>query len=223
MKKSYSIFFLGCLLHFPALIWAQYNDASLWVGVNVEKKLTGKTSLTFNPELRFNENITELSNAFLDLGVAHKLSKSFRVYANYRVSQRRRLDNTYGTRHRYYVDMSYRIKIDYVTIAYRLRLQQQYYQVGRSNNGYNPTNAIRNKILMKLDMEKRYVPFFSAEAWYEHSYRFSNFNRFRLSGGVDYELNKFSSITASYIFQRGFNEEDPRTDYIISLSYNYSF
>ena len=52
------------LILIPALILvflsnglhAQYNDAGLWLGISVEKKLTSSTSLLFNEECRFNES-----------------------------------------------------------------------------------------------------------------------------------------------------------------------
>jgi hypothetical protein len=210
-------------LQAPAVYRAQYNDAALWLSYNLEKKLSAKTSLMINPELRFNENMTELGNAFIDVGLGYKLTKQFRVSASYRLSQLKRLDNTYGTRHRYYADVTYKTKFGKVGFSYRLRMQQQYYQYNRSDNGHNSNNAIRNKIQFKYNLEKRYTPFLSAELWYQKTYKYSNFNRLRISGGIDYEINKLSGVTATYIYQTRFNIEDPRTDYIISLSYNYSF
>lgn len=222
MKRRARISALFILAAFAAA-YCQYNDAGLWLSANLEKKVSPKLSVDLTPALRFNENITELDNAFLDGGVGYKLGKRLRVSANYRWAQRRKTDNTYGVRHRYYFDAVYKKKIADIVLSYRLRFQNQYNEPGRRANGLNPVMALRNKLQLKYDLGKLYTPFISGEVWYEMDYREKQFNQFRIVGGIEYELNKLSGITLAYMLQKEFSVKNPVTDYNIYLSYGYSF
>jgi hypothetical protein len=219
MKKSNClIFFL-----FPLFFFGQYNDAGLWVNANVEKKLVKGLSITFNPTLRFNENVTELGQWFLDQGLSYKVNKHFRVAVNYRYSQKKKLDNTYANRHRFYADLNYKVKLNKITVSYRVRCQDQYTEPYRSEKGQVPAMAIRNKLQVKYSTDGKYQPFLSAELWYGITNKIRQFNNLRIVGGTDYELDKYSSVTLSYIYQKAFAVKNPETDFIFSLGYNYSF
>ncbi|MBC7865547.1 MAG: DUF2490 domain-containing protein [Bacteroidia bacterium] len=217
-RNNFLIFFF-----FPLLFLGQYNDAGLWLNANVEKKLLKDLSVSFNPTVRFNENVTELGQWFLDQGLSYKLNKRLRVSVNYRYSQKRKLDDTYANRHRFYADLTYKMKLGKIALSYRLRGQDQYAEIYSREKGRTPSMAIRNKLQAKYASDTKFEPFLSAELWYGITNKISQFNNVRVVGGTDYELNKYSSITLSYIFQKEFAVKNPETDFIFSLGYNYSF
>jgi hypothetical protein len=223
MKQQKFKYCFYLLFFIPLLFSAQFNDAGLWTGLNIERKLTKKLSVNLNPEMRFNENITELGTWFVDGGLSYRVSKNWKVFANYRFAQKRRLDDSYSIRHRYYFDLAYRIKIKKIVVGWRLRFQEQYNDWLTSDDGKIPSQALRNKIQLKYNADGKFQPFVSADVWYSMSYKIKQFDNFRLVGGLDYELNKYSSITLAYLWQREFNVKNPGTDYIVSLGYNYSF
>lgn len=216
-------FISACLFFFSGSAAAQVNDAGLWFSTGIEKKLNSRFSVSFNPTLRFNENISELGSAFIDAGTEYKINKRIRVSANYRLSSRKKLDDSYGIRHRFYADFSYRKKLKQITLTYRFRVLTQYTEMLSSEKGNIPQHAIRNKIQLKYETVTRYAPFLSGEIWYGINYRQNQFDRYRLTGGFEFEINKYSSMVLSYIFQREINSENPVTDYITSVGYNYSF
>lgn len=216
-------FIFSGILFSPRIFFSQVNDAGLWLSAGIEKKINSKVSICLNPTFRFNENITELGSVFADIGSEYKLNKRIRFALNYRFVSRRNIDDSYGLRHRFYADFSYRKKINRISFTYRLRMQNQYTDLLSSEDGRNPDYAIRNKLQLKYETDTKYSPFVSGEIWYGINYEEKLFNRYRLVAGLNYEINKYSSIVLSYIFQREFNTSNPETDYITSIGYNYSF
>jgi hypothetical protein len=220
----YSKYLLVYFSLFPTLfLKSQVNDAGLWLSATVEKKINSRFSASFNPALRFNENVTEIGTAFADAGLEYKLNKRIKLSVNYRFISRRKIDNSYGLRHRFYFDFTYRKKIQRFVATYRLRLLEQYTEIYSRETGKIPDYAIRNKLQLRYETDTKYTPFISGELWYSIDYKENLFNQFRLVGGIEYEINKFSSVTLSYIFQKEFNTEDPWTNYITSIGYSFSF
>src|SRR5688572_17033789 len=107
---------------------AQVNDAGLWASINVEKKLTQRLSIGLTEELRFNENISELSTIFTDLGVGYSFFKDelLGVSANYRFIRRKNTEDFYTNRHRWYGDIVLKKKFGMIIPSYRLRFQTQF-------------------------------------------------------------------------------------------------
>lgn len=203
---------------------AQYNDAGLWLSCNIEKNLKGKFTALFNPVVRLNENVTEVGSSFLDGGVEYKINKHWKVSANYRFAARRRMDDSYGFRNRFYSDVAFRKKLKkLITISYRLRFQSQVADYFTSRNGKIPDYALRNKLQCKLDLNKKYAPYLSGELWNDAKQFKTEFTNLRCVAGIDYELSKKSGFFIAYIFQRELNAVNPITDYITSIGYSVSF
>ena len=55
---------------------AQEKDFGLWTTVNLEKKFSKKFSGTLTQEFRFNENVSQLDNAFTNLSADYNFSKA---------------------------------------------------------------------------------------------------------------------------------------------------
>ncbi|MDQ3046387.1 MAG: DUF2490 domain-containing protein [Bacteroidota bacterium] len=218
-------YILSGLFLFSSLIsFAQVNDAALWVGIGLEKKLTNKFSLELTEELRFNENISELGTIFTEMGASYKIAKRFTIGGNYRFTQRRRVDDFYSIRHRYSLEASYKIKVKKLNFIIRERFQSQYKDGGRDEDGGVAGNYLRSKLSIKLNTGKKVTPFISGELWYQLTNEKGNeFDNVRYQAGIDYELNKFSTFTLGYLINKEFNVNDPWTTYAINLGFKYSF
>lgn len=203
---------------------AQVNDAGLWLSLCADKKITKKITLDFSHELRFNENISELGTSFTELGAQYKISKKIAVSAYYRFIQRRQLNDFYLARHRSFIDISYRRKIKKIAVTLRQRLQGQLDAIKTEDDGGLPEYYMRTKFTAKLDMDKKYTPYIAGEIFYPV---FAGMNtevdNYRLSAGVEYELNKRHSFTLSYIINREVNVSNPWTEYISGIAYKFSF
>jgi hypothetical protein len=220
-KRNRSFCFIFILV-FSLGTRAQYKDAGLWISAGIEKKLDRRLSVSLAPQVRFNENITELYKYFADAGISYRL-KELKFSFNYRFMNQRKLDDSYSKRHRFFLDLAYKFKQEKFSIAYRLRYQNQFNDIGVSEDWQDPSKYVRNKITVKYITDGKFQPFVTSDLWYHIKPAKSEFNNFRFSLGTSYELNKFSSIDVSYIINKEFNSNNPVTSYIISLGYNYSF
>jgi len=217
----FSGFLSAFLLLLTVSASGQNNDAALWLSVNVEKLLTSKTSVTFTEECRLNENISRAGTVFTDLGISHKLNKTFTVSLNYRFIQRRNLDASYSTRHRFYVDVSGRRKAGKFSFTLRERVQFQIRDYNSSETGRIPEWYLRSKLSVKYSLGRKITPMVSAEVYFQLSNPGNNeIDNLRLAAGFEYEINKRHSIEPYYLIQRELNVNDPVTDYIIGLGYN---
>ena len=224
MIKRYIIPFVLFLLT-GCGISAQTNDAQLWLGVNIEKRLTPKLSIQFAEELRMNENVTEAGTIFSDFGVNYRILKELTASANYRFINKRQLNNTYDNRHRYYFDLTYKYVIKPVSLSVRALYQSQYTDLLTSENGKIPENYERTRLKLGFNFGKPVRPFVSAEMFIP----FSGHNNsimidcMRYTAGLEYKFNARHSIDGYYLIQKEMNVADPKTDFVIGLGYSFLF
>lgn len=217
MNKSIACFLL---LAFSFATKAQVNDAGLWLNLSAEKKITQKFSTQLTQSFRLNENFSELGTSFSEIGVNYKIQKRLSIGAAYRFSQKRRVDDFYSMRHRYNIDISYKLKIKKLSITLRERFQSRYKDYKTSEKGNVPKNYFRSKITMRYNLNKKYTPFISGELFYQLAEQIDNL---RFKAGFDYEFNKFSTLNLYYMIDKEINVKNPWTNYVIGLGYNYSF
>ncbi len=217
---------INCLVQFSFMLHAnaQVNDAGLWASVSVEKKITKKISATLSEEFRFNENITELGTAFTEAGVDYKVIKNLTAGVAYRFIQKRKVDDFYSLRHRAIFALTYKIKIKKFELTIKERFQMQYADVNTSEDGKISEQYLRSKLTLRYNSQKKYTPFISAELFYQLNNPAGNeFDNVRYAAGFDYKINKFHSVDLFYLINREFNVNNPWTEYITGMAYNYTF
>lgn len=203
---------------------AQYNDAGLWLGMTIEKKITSSTSLVLSEELRMNENISQVGTVFTDLGLSHKLNKYFSAGLNYRFSLKRNPDAYYGTRHRLYGDITGRYKIKRVTIVLRERIQSQMENINSSETGRFPQWYLRSKLTVRYSLINKIKPSVAIEVFYQLNNPEGNeIDNLRYSAGIEYEFNKRHVIEPFYIIQQEIHVNNPVTDFVSGISYAFTF
>ncbi|MFA4851167.1 MAG: DUF2490 domain-containing protein [Bacteroidales bacterium] len=221
---KYKIFFLIFLISGFFYATAQVSDAGLWLSLNAEKKITPVLSLNLAQEFRFNENITELGTFLSEAGLTYKINKVIRISGNYRFTNKRRLDDSYSKRHRYYFDLSMRKKLSSVIFILRTRFQSQYADVYSSQDGTVPSNYSRNKLTFRFDSGKKYSPYISTELFTPLNKSGAFYiNNARYCAGIVYDINRMHAIDVFYMIQQQYNTIDPRKDFIIGISYNFTF
>ncbi len=224
MNKGVGFFLVIFLVLAGSSLYAQVNDAQLWLSANLEKKLTPALSVGFTEEMRMNENITEVGTIFSDIGLSYRFLKRFKVGASYRFSLKRRLDDTYKYLHSWYVDGSYHEKIKPVTLILRLRYQSRYAEENTSKTSDIPKNHFRSKLTVKYDLRKKIEPYLYAETYFRTCVPVSlSFDQLRLCAGIEYTFNRMHMIDLHYLFCRQYNAVNPETDYVIGLGYYFTF
>lgn len=218
--RSYFLFLI--LFFVPGLLplVAQVNDAGMWIGLDLEKKLGNGLTLQFSDEIRMNENISEVGTWFNEIGLDYKINKMISASIAYRLIQKRRVDDSYSTRHRYLINLNFKEKFGNFNFTFRTRYQSQYTDVLSSENGKSPDNYVRTRMVVKYDANRKYTPFLSGETFFYLNHPEGVvFDNYRVSGGISYEWNKKSSLNLGYMMDREINVSDPWTNYIITLSW----
>lgn len=202
----------------------QVNDAGLWLSVSLEKKLTPGFSLHLDDELRLNENITEAGTHFTEFGGEYTILKGLSAGIYYRFTQKRRVDDSYSKRHRYYAELSYRRKIHKISFTLRERFQTQYADMYSSDKGLVPEFYLRSKLTVKTKLMKATQIFANTEIFYPLSNPDRNeIDGLRVAAGLEYNLKKYGLIEGFYMINKEINVKNPLTDYIIGLGYSYTF
>lgn len=210
-------------IYSPALR-AQQKDAGLWTNISMEVKVAKKLTVAVSQEFRFNENITELGTYFTDAGLGYKINKNIQVTANYRFIQKRRVDDSYSPRHRFYVDLKFQKKFNPFDLQFRTRLQDQYADIGRASDGGIAEYYSRNKLSLKLDINKPFEPYLSVELFSPLNYpRINAFDNIRSSAGVEYALSKHNNFDLFYMIQKELQVSNPITDFIVGVGYSYKW
>ena len=222
INRSFKFSFLLVVLFLTGVsVFAQVNDAQLWVSIAGEKHLNYDLLIVVNPEIRMGENIGDVSRFSIDAGIEYRINKHFKGGMYYKFLTNRLLDNTYEIRNRFYLDLSGKVKHGKFVFGFRTRYQNQYQDGGGGMEWSVPKSYLRNKFSVKYDFPKRWSPSISYEVW---TNLFDQINdNFRLVVSFDYELNKKSSITAGYGFSREINLANPLTIYLGLLTLNYKF
>lgn len=221
IQLNFFIVFVTCIIFYLPLA-AQERDAGLWTSVNFEAKLVKKLTINISEEFRFNENISELGTSFTDAGLEYKINKHFQVSANYRFTQKRRVDDYFSFRHRVYAAVKYSQKIKPFELTYRVQLYNEYADIGRASDGGVPEFYLRNKLGLKWDIQKPFTPYASVELFSPLNYPWNNaFDGIRTTAGAEYELTKHHKLDFFYLIDKGILEGNPETDFVIGFGYYY--
>ncbi len=230
-RFSVIIIFFSTLFFFicqkKAVAQVVYPDAGSWNTCNIEYKFNKKITGLFTEELRFKENFTRLNLFYTNLGIEYKFSDFFKAALVYRFIEKYQDDNSFSFRHRLMFDLTVKKKFGKIGISYRQRIQAEERDIYSSDTGNLPEWYSRNKFTFKYDTDKRYTPYAAVEL----RYQFRNprewqsdktWHRSRYSLGVDYKLNKKSTVGLYYLIQREYNVVLPQNLYIVGLEYSLS-
>ncbi len=222
--KIRTAFFLVLVFVTTRPCYGQYRDAGLWLSVNLEKKIASRTTVLFSEECRMTENISQAGTLFSDLGLMHKWNKFFSAGFFYRFIQKRNLDASYSTRHRFYADVSGKYKTGRWSVSLRERIQSQVKDFYSSETGRIPEWYLRSKLSLKVELTRKIIPYAGVELFYQLSNREGNeFDNVRYTGGIEYRFNKRHAVEAGYLIQHEFHVRNPASDFVSCLSYNFSF
>lgn len=160
MKQTIAIFCL--FINYFCMAQQYYDDAQLWLGIKVEKKVVGKLSAQLKLKGRGTDNITQFGRGAIDIGVNYKLTKNIKLYADYVFVKRQRKDNIYITQHRNYIAIVLKKDIGRFSFIYRNKFLCLYGRSYADNGGFYAYYFDRNKGTVKYEATKRFS-FYIAE------------------------------------------------------------
>lgn len=179
------------------------EDASVWLGLNIEKKVNSRINLSFSNQTRFDRNITRYRLGYQDLGLDYKVLKFLHVQADYKLIHRQREDESFSIRHQY--NLSFILKKDFGlwSISFKNRWQCLYKDIYSSEDGKQAIWTNRNKLTVKYELNKRIQIYSSGELNYIlKPFQDEGLDRYRASFGLEYKLTRNSGLELYYTMQR---------------------
>lgn len=222
LRKSIFLFFLFV----ASFVSAQnVNDAAMWNAFSFSSDIKDLTpwkdgdviknvSFHVNPEMRFNENISQLSGYFADIGFENKWSKYASSTVEYRIGGRRE-DSGFSIRQRWSIGTQLSLPINDFKITATTRYQIA--QVRTSDLDLNSTWR------QKVGLE--YAPWKNLSIQASHELFFlpialENTN-LRSQISLKYKIDKSNGISLGYLVQRDLTSAD--MDFIFLTGYKWEF
>ena len=226
LKKLFLFFLLSIFFMLPnKLCLAQTPpDAGMWNTFSIEKGITKKFSISMDEEVRLRENFSRLNLLYTNLGINFKAMKGSKASLTYRFIEKYDEDDMFSFRNRLMLDLSYKYRINKISLAYRSRLQAECKKYFSSKNGKNPEWFWRHKFEIKYNTD-RYEPYIGTELRYQirdprNPDTDLGFHRIRIFAGLDYNITRKQSAGIYYLIQREFSVDDPQNLYILGLEYS---
>jgi hypothetical protein len=163
MKKTLLFIFLVSGLTGSAQEY--YNDAQLWLNLCFEKEVTKAFDIRLKFQNRFNQNVSELGRAYVDIGLTYKINKHIKLMADYAYVQKRSNSGLYRPRHVGSAAVLFRKDIKFLSFIYRNMLQARFIDPYNSKAGYVGYYFDRNKFTVRYELTKRFSLYVAGEVY----------------------------------------------------------
>lgn len=215
IKKLGLFIFCGCTL----FSLGQNDDALLWTSTAIKGKINSDFNYEFDLQFRFDENMTNLSSAFLQGTVDYEVGKLVKIAVGYRLSNRDEADN-YVLKNRLFTDIDFDYEVvNDLDFEVRLRAQHDYDRLSPLNDFIVPD--ARTLLRFKYGLQyayKDWKPSISNEYFYHTTAR--SIMRYRINFGLGYKLTKRHNLKVGYTFQKNLSAIQT-TDHIYKIGYTY--
>ena len=207
---------IGCCLLFFTIQAQEYSprsqDAELWTALTLNKKVNKKIDVSTNLAYRRQNNFSDFKSSFVQFNVKYDLLKKLYVGTSYRYTDRPGADYEhiwmFRSRYKYRLkpfDLSARFRYDY-----------------RLNESSETRQIFRQKLQVKYRRKKKfYRPYVFYEFFYEKSFNYSDYNRYRLGFGSEFRVTKDFSLNLAYFLQSDQNQARPEDSYVFDVGFSY--
>jgi hypothetical protein len=218
-----SILFILVLVQ-PFMVNGQENDFQLWTDISVNKKITRKWDLSFEQNLRFGNNVTQLSKSYSNLSASYAVANYLKLSVMYRFVVRNKTDY-YGHGHSFAFDATLKQKLSRFKVSMRNRFMLKYSDILSSDQGKIPDRYYRTKIELTYNIRKIPVnPSVSVESFLLIPKGDPlTFDAIRTAFGLNYPFNKHQELDMYWLNEWGINSEAGINDFVLGISYSYSF
>lgn len=219
-RVSHNIYFFLLVLLFVSVPAKSQTEKSIRVGapltLELEKELSRNLSLILEEEIRLENNGIGFNRTATSLGFDYSLfDKKLKVGGFYTYIYLYNNDYLFESRHRLYLNMSYKETFEPFTFMWRGRLQSTFRDENRGSYNVNPKYVLKNKFEVSYTIFGSPIkPFASVDFSNYINNPDQNFEltRIRYSSGVNWRLNRTNYIELFLRFDQRTDRRDP--DYL---------
>lgn len=194
-------------------LYAQETDFGIWFGGGFKYKINKDFDFSFGQQLRLKNNSTQFDDWYNEAELSYSPIKYYKLSGGYRLS----LKANNEIKNRVYIQNTAKYKWKDNEISYRLGFQAEF-EANKPNDF-----ALRHKFGYEYKINKRWKPSASVELFYGINYKEKEWYRYRFCAGVDYTPKKHHTLNPELLFQQQFNAENPLSEFVVKLGYQYEF
>ncbi len=212
--------FLFLLLVSVAMLPAQdyRHDAGLWTGVQLNLDLPRNFSFSTQYQLRLDNDLYRVRGSYFSGSLQYDIIKKYlsaEVEYRYKTSR-------WGDQHRFGIGLTAKYKYKKVSFSLRSVYQRGHEYFNSSyESGHEPTNYLRHRLQVKLDLKKRFELFASVEPYVRFSNKYNGIDRFRSIAGVGWEFVKTHHLQLFYLNQFSIGRKNPAMQHNTGISYSW--
>jgi hypothetical protein len=218
------LLFISALCVLPQFILAQQTDARLRTGLSLEKKLTKQTDIGLVIEQRFDQDMSAFDRLLAEPVLSFKLDKKWDISISYRGWVSRNETGTHRYRQRGNLDLSYRYKINLLTLKLTGGLQYGIPDLNLAQSFSTGDLVSRNSLRASYQIfGTRFSPYA----------RYELFTRFNPSGLMNYQyrattgsgiyLTENAGLSIYYAFEHEFNIREKLDAHIWGIELKYEW
>jgi len=190
------------------------EEDEVWGSMEINKSLPYKIELELEQQFRSNDNFQNIYKTFTDVSLSYPLYSFVDIAGKFRFIL---VDDE--EEKRYGISIKVNPFNKFYMPSYKIKIQQD----------YNPDNepeemVVRNKFTFTFPKLNSFKPNIYYESYHTNEDEKFEYDKFRLSAGVDYIINSYYSVEFFYIYKGKIKEEkiDEVTN-IMGLKFEYTF
>lgn len=220
-------FVLNIILFTSAFAFSQTNDdAQMWTGIGLEKDINQDLSLEYESQVRFNQNMTSLSNFYNELSLGYDFFNDFSASLTYRFARKNRGDY-YANENRFAFDLQYGKKIKPISTKFSVRGRYQY-GFDRLSPVYDQLPDFQHMARFRIKAQyknkeiKRLQPYLKYEVFHALSPKnnISKLDSYRVSFGLELDLPKKLGANLFFMYEHE-NRSTINRNFIYGIQLNY--
>lgn len=210
-------------------VFAQVQDANLWLAVGLKANVTKKFNLEYETQTRFDQNYSTLSKYYNELSAAYTLPLNFATGVSYRYSRKNKSSHYIGE-NRVCLNLEYSFKITPLNLKFKTRARYQH-----AFDRLRPVNDIiypldQSSFRLKFNLQythphptfKKISPYVSGELFKNiaPASEREGLDGIRLTGGIKFDLPAKQELDLCYIMDKEYDNKI-KIAHVISLQYTY--
>lgn len=217
MIKKIKNLILCCILLTLSSTLAAQQDFNQWSTIDFQYNFNKRNAIWVSNEMRLNENASQFSKYMLDAGYDRKIWKKLYTGVSFRYS---RVNDKFVYKNGYDYNLYAEYEFSYQRYSLDVKTRFQYTTQGIDLKTIEEAeNVWRNKADLSYKIpHTHFSPYIAFEYFSEITNKGLWPQKYRLFGGLKYNINKSSAVSAYYGLQ--YSLRKPNEGYILGLKYS---